>query len=30
MKDNFVWVTFVIDESGSMWSKKVDVIGGIQ
>lgn len=28
MKDNFVWVTFVIDESGSMWSKKVDVIGG--
>lgn len=30
MKDNFIHVTFVIDESGSMWSSTSDVIGGFE
>ena len=28
MKDNFVKIVFVIDESGSMSSSRSDVIGG--
>lgn len=30
MKENFIHVAFVIDESGSMWSSKSDVIGGFK
>ena len=30
MKENFVHVCFVIDESGSMYSKKEDVVGGFK
>ena len=30
MKDNYVNITFVIDESGSMYSSKEDVIGGFK
>lgn len=28
MKDNFIHVCFVIDESGSMWGSESDIIGG--
>lgn len=30
MKENFVHVCFIIDESGSMYSKKEDVVGGFR
>lgn len=30
MKDNFIHVCFVIDESGSMWGTESDVIGGFK
>lgn len=30
MKDNFIHVCFIIDESGSMFSSKEDVIGGFK
>ena len=30
MKENFIHVAFVIDESGSMWTSKSDVIGGFK
>lgn len=30
MKDNFIHVCFIIDESGSMYTSKQDVIGGFK